>query len=279
MANLIFKNPLVFTDGTGFNVEPNSELFAEIRETITFSIGQSVATTSNVVFNQITPTNQKIIIDDGGMILQNNAISGSFTLTGDMNVSSNLIGTDDLTILGSLTAEKIETEVTQSVTLFESGSTQFGDTSDDTHQFSGSLSSSGSLNLNNYELNEISNDTSFTDGSTVAIPTENATKIYVDSGVYTDAFHTYARKSFVYVGSFVNVSTASFSAVTASAPTGYTSTSEEDFIFFNNGQMMEYDAISIEQSGSTFLLKVNNSAIGYDLSPSDEFVAWGKFNS
>ncbi len=247
MANLIFKNPLVFTDGTGFNVEPNSELFAEIRETITFSIGQSVATTSNVVFNQITPTN--------------------------------LIGTDDLTILGSLTAEKIETEVTQSVTLFESGSTQFGDTSDDTHQFSGSLSSSGSLNLNNYELNEISNDTSFTDGSTVAIPTENATKIYVDSGVYTDAFHTYARKSFVYVGSFVNVSTASFSAVTASAPTGYTSTSEEDFIFFNNGQMMEYDAISIEQSGSTFLLKVNNSAIGYDLSPSDEFVAWGKFNS
>ena len=101
MANLIFKNPLVFTDGTGFNVEPNSELFAEIRETITFSIGQSVATTSNVVFNQITPTNQKIIIDDGGMILQNNAISGSFTLTGDMNVSSNLIGTDDLTILGT----------------------------------------------------------------------------------------------------------------------------------------------------------------------------------
>ena len=279
MANLIFTNPLVFIDGTGVDVNPNSELFARTRETITFSIGQAVATTSNVTFNQITPTNQKVIIDNSGLILQNDAISGSFTLTGDMNISSSLTTTNNLTVLGILTAEKIETELTQSVTLFESGSTQFGNTSDDTHQFSGSLSSSGSLKLNNYTLNEISNDIAFTDGSSVAVVTENATKTYIDSGIYTDDFHTYARKSFIYTGNFINVSTASFSATTASAPNGYTATSEEDFIFFNNGQIMEHDSLSIEQSGSTFLLKVDNSSIGYDLLTSDEFVAWGKFNN
>ena len=279
MANLIFTNPLVFSDGTGFDISSNSELFARNRETITFSIGQAVAITSNVTFNQITPTNQKVIIDNGGIILQNDAISGSFTLTGDVNISSSLTTTNNLTVIGILTAEKIETELTQSVTLFESGSTQFGNTSDDTHQFSGSLSASGSLKLNNYTLNEISNDEDFTDGSSVALVTENATKTYVDSGVNVNEFHVYDRKSFIYTGSFVNASTASFSATTASSPSGYTVTSEEDFIFFNNGQIMEHDSLSIEQSGSTFLLKVDNSSIGYDLLSSDEFVAWGKFNS
>ena len=42
---------------------------------------------------------------------------------------------------------------------------------------------------------------------------------------------------------------------------------------------MEHDAITIEQSGSEFLVQVNNNSIGYDLQSSDEIVAWGKFNS
>ena len=176
-----------------------------------------------------------------------------------------------------MTAEKIETQLTQSVTLFESGSTIFGDTSDDIHQFSGSVFISGSftLNANNILAREISNDASFTDDSGVAVVTENALKSYLDNN--TNDVNAYLRKCFAVTGSFVSANTASFSAYTASAPSGITSTSENDFTFFLNGQMMEHTALTIEQSGTNLLLKVDNDSIGYDLSDDDEIVAWGKF--
>ena len=180
--------------------------------------------------------------------------------------------------MGIVTAEKIETELTQSVTLFESGSTQFGDTSDDTHQFSGSFQVSGSLALSaNTTTREISNDTSLTDGSAVALVTENAVKNYADNSVEDE--QSYLRKSFAHTGSFLSTSTSSFTSVTASAPSTLTSTSEEDFMFFINGQMMEHDALTIQQSGSSFYLFINNNSIGYDVTSTDEIVAWGKFNS
>ena len=75
------------------------------------------------------------------------------------------------------------------------------------------------------------------------------------------------------------MNTASFNAVTASAPTGYTSTTENDFIFFINGQYMEHDAISINQKGSALHLQVNTDSIGYSLESDDEIVSFGKFNS
>jgi hypothetical protein len=66
---------------------------------------------------------------------------------------------------------------------------------------------------------------------------------------------------------------------TASAPAGYTATSENDFIFFINGQYMEHDAIEIQQAGSNFLLKVDTSGIGYTLESDDEILGIGKFDS
>ena len=68
-------------------------------------------------------------------------------------------------------------------------------------------------------------------------------------------------------------------AITASAPSGITSTNEDDFMFFINGAIAENDALTVQQSGSIFYLKVNNNSIGYDLQNIDEIVAWGKFNS
>ena len=42
---------------------------------------------------------------------------------------------------------------------------------------------------------------------------------------------------------------------------------------------MEHDALTIEQSGSVFLLQVDTSGIGYELESDDEILAVGKFNS
>ena len=50
-------------------------------------------------------------------------------------------------------------------------------------------------------------------------------------------------------------------------------------MFFNKGMLMEYDALDIEQSGSTLLLKMNIGSMGYGFDNNDEIVGWGKFNS
>ena len=78
---------------------------------------------------------------------------------------------------------------------------------------------------------------------------------------------------------FIGDNTASFNAITASAPAPLTSTTEHDFIFFINGQYMEHDAISIQQNGSSFHLQVDTDSIGYVLESDDEIMVSGKFNS
>ena len=137
-----------------------------------------------------------------------------------------------------------------------SGSTAFGDTIDDSHAFTGSLDISGSLTLNGEGIN--ANITSYNE---------------------------FNRKQYVKKATSITVpATASFTAVTASAPTDITGNqmelvTENDFLFFINGQYMEHDALTIQQAGSTFKVLVDNSSIGYDLESDDEIIAWGKFNS
>ena len=277
MANFILKKPLVFKDKTGFDINPNTEIFAKSSIEIIFSIDQNMSTSSNVEFTDIKLTD-KLTLDNDTFIIRKNVITGSFTHTGNIITSNDFIHNGDMVIGGILTAEKIVTEVSQSVTIFESGSTVFGDSLDDLHTRTGSLSMSGStIGLNNFDVTEISNDTTLGDSGGTSIVTENAVKTYLDD--QTDNFQTYQRKSFTHTGSFVSVSTASFTATSASAPSGYTATTEADFMFFVNGVIAEYDALTIQQSGSTFLLKVDNDSIGYDLQSGDEIVAFGKFNS
>jgi hypothetical protein len=275
MANFILKNPITFIDGTGFDTTPDSQdIFANTNQTITFAISQVVGSGSNVVFNQIN--SNKLNIDNGTLILSGSTISGSFTHTGNQTISNNLNVSGNLSVLGTLTFEKIEAELSQSITIFESGSTIFGDDSNDLHKVSGSLLLSGSSKINGYLFSEISNDTSLEDSSTTSLVTENS--VISASQTSNDELE-YLRKSFTKVGTVTNSSTASFSAVTASSPGILTNTSEVDFMFFNNGMLMEYNAIEIQQAGSNLLLKVDNNSIGYDLESGDEIVAFGKFNS
>ena len=278
MANFILREPLTLTDGTGFDVDPNSEIRAESSPNteITFEIPQAVGSSSNVEFNQISASNL-ITLNNDSLVIRNNELSASITQTGNFITSEHYRITGSLTVGGILTAEKFVTEVSQSTTIFDSGSTRFGDSTDDTHLRSGSLILTGSWSINNTSISEITNDITLADAGEASVLTEYASRTYVDNK--TNSLQTYLRQRFAYTGSFGSVSTASFSAVTASAPSGHTATSEDDFMFFVNGAIAEYDALTIQQSGSTFLLKVNNNNIGYDLQNSDEILAFGKFNS
>ena len=272
---VVVSNPLVFSAGTGVTLSNDGgEFDGSTRLEEEISIGQDVATTSNPTFGQVSASSLVLGANtyNGGSISGSLSIYGSVTVTGSFTVNGNA------TIGGTLTAQEFHSEYVSSSILFSSGSTIFGNTSDDTHQFSGSILTSGSLRLNNYSVTEISNDTSLTDSSAVALVTENAAKPYIDN--QTDTQQAYLRKQYVKTSSTITVpSTASFSAVTASAPSDLTSTSENDFIFFINGQYMEHDAIQIKQESSTFRLLVDNDSIGYDLEADDEILAIGKFNS
>ena len=269
-------NTLTLTQGTGVTLSPNNVGF-DGSNTIatTFSIGQAVATTSDVIFNSVSASSVSIgdtTINDASITSTDLSLTGSLTNTGNITVEGSA------TILGTLTAQEIKTEVVSASILFSSGSTKFGDDTADTHNFTGSLQTSGSFNLNNYSVNEISNDTSLTDGSATALVTENAAKTFIDS--QTNTQQAFLRKQFIKSSASITApSTASFTAVTASAPTNLTAVSKNDFVFFINGQYMEHDAISIQQAGASLLLKVNNDSIGYDLETDDEILAIGKFNS
>jgi hypothetical protein len=62
-----------------------------------------------------------------------NTFIGSQTITGNTSIGGNLV------VAGKLTAQEFHTEVTSASILFESGSSQFGNSGDDTHIFTGSI--------------------------------------------------------------------------------------------------------------------------------------------
>ena len=242
----------------------------------TISLPQVVNTTANVQFNAITSSALLL----GSNTITSAGVGGNWSVTGSLTTTSNLTVGGNATIAGTLIAQEFHTEYSSGSIILTSGSTQFGDTLDDNHYFTGSIHSTGSFELNGYTIDEISNDTSLTDGSTTEVVTENAVKQYVtDTITATEDYPVYLRKQYVKLFSaLVGNNTASFSAVTASAPSGMTSTTEHDFLFFINGQYMEHDALEIQQAGSTFYLKVDTDSIGYELESDDEILGWGKFN-
>ena len=159
----------------------------------------------------------------------------------------------DLHVKGDLIAENliISSSITQVTQSFSSGSTIFGNSLDDTHKFSGSMDITGSLTLN---------------GTAV--------------GTSVSTFDTYIRKSFVKKSNSVNpAQKAPLRSHCNRKSSGLTSTSEDDFVFFINGQYMEHDALTISQVDSTFQLNVDTGSIGYALESDDEIIAMGKFDS
>jgi hypothetical protein len=81
---------------------------------------------------------------------------------GEAIISGSALVTADLTILGAVNARQFNISVISSSVLFESGSSRFGNTSDDTHDFTGSVNVTGSLYLNGVAVGASSNSGSFT---------------------------------------------------------------------------------------------------------------------
>jgi hypothetical protein len=283
-ATFTLSSPLTITSGTGVTILNEGESFDGSQAvTHEISIGKSVDSSSNVIFNQVTASSALMI---GSSTFTGTGLDTDLTVSGDFTGDS-LVVTGDATVAGNLIAQEFHTEYISGSILFTSGSTQFGNTLDDTHYFTGSMYVTGPWKLGETSVVEISDDTTLADLSATAIVTENAAKTYIDTYNSSSADRLdYLRKQYVKISSsLIGSNTASFTAVTASAPAAVpgqnalTDTSEHDFLFFINGQYMEHDALTIQQANGAFYLKVDTDSIGYELESDDEILAWGKFNS
>lgn len=73
-------------------------------------------------------------------------LSGSTSLTGSVGIDGNL------TVLGAVNARQFNINIISSSIIYQSGSTKFGDTIDDVHEFTGSVNITGSLLVNGSEV-------------------------------------------------------------------------------------------------------------------------------
>jgi hypothetical protein len=148
-------------------VVTNSITTGSISLTQTGSFGELVITQDANISRDLYVTNDIIgagDIDVSGDISGSSALlSGSLIVRGDITGNSALLNgslilsgsqtiTNNLTVLGEVNARQFNISVISSSILFQSGSTKFGDTSDDTHSFTGSVSVSGSFLVNGTEV-------------------------------------------------------------------------------------------------------------------------------
>jgi hypothetical protein len=80
-------------------------------------------------------------------------VNDTLTVNHGVSVISGSLGiTSDLTVLGAVNARQFNISIISSSTLFESGSSNFGNSLDDTHSFTGSVDITGSLYVNGVEV-------------------------------------------------------------------------------------------------------------------------------
>ena len=73
------------------------------------------------------------------------SLSGSYELIGDQNITGSLHMSGNLYVAGTASVDYLVSSYESSSIIYSSGSTKFGDTLDDTHEFTGSITSTGSF--------------------------------------------------------------------------------------------------------------------------------------
>jgi len=72
-------------------------------------------------------------------------LSGSYELVGDQNITGSLFMSGNFHLNGTASIDYLVASYESASIIFSSGSTKFGDTLDDTHEFTGSITSTGSF--------------------------------------------------------------------------------------------------------------------------------------
>ena len=144
---LLSGSAQIATDISGSFTSLSSSLESRVSDQETFSSSLDATFATDADLNLVSSSVDSINAATSSYALEN-SISGSFTSTSSSLASELLKNTTDtltgdLTVTGTLTAQEFHTEFVSASILFDSGSTKFGDTSDDSHDFTGSLNTSG----------------------------------------------------------------------------------------------------------------------------------------
>jgi hypothetical protein len=164
-------------DGPDYNVNISPSTKTIIRTASFFNVADIALTA--ISSSYATTASYAINAGSGGF-----PFSGSAVITGSLLVSqSGLIVTgsvsitDNLTVEGIISAEKL---LVSSSIIYESGSTKFGDSSEDTHQFTGSVLVQGPISASS-----ITGSMYFetvTENNAFQIPLVSASKLSIDTG-------------------------------------------------------------------------------------------------
>jgi hypothetical protein len=148
------------TDSIQSVLTTDSVTTGSITLTQTASVAELVVTQDANIQRDLYVTND--IIGAGDIDITGDITGSSALLSGSLVVSGSTTITDNLTVLGAVNARQFNINVISSSVIYQSGSTKFGDTIDDTHEFTGSIDVSGSIILNGIELGGSANSGSFT---------------------------------------------------------------------------------------------------------------------
>ena len=218
--------------------------------------GSRVLTGSLVVSGTIT-ADQFVGIDPSAIFT--GSISASVSPTGNIftikSGSSDLVTVDEagnVVVEGTLTAQEFYTEIRSASVLFESGSTLFGNSLDDTHQITGSLLISGSdghqisgsltvSTTNSGSTAIVSNNT------TVGYPTSNEWQDNLD-GSYFDNFthNTHISEIIRFMAGVMS------SSLDVAAPLPNTKTFDSATATYSIGSTISKNALFVGVLGSTY---------------------------
>jgi hypothetical protein len=111
--------------------------------TVTSSLVRNSQTSSMSVLSSSFATTASFLL--GGGSVNPFPFTGSAIITGSLTVTGSLTTTGNVTVAGTLTAQTLVVQTITSSTDFVTGSTRFGSLLSNTHQFTGSVSVTGSL--------------------------------------------------------------------------------------------------------------------------------------
>jgi hypothetical protein len=180
---------------------------------------------------------------------------GDVTFTRPVSFNNALTVNNNLLVNGVLTARQVQTSIVTSSVQYESGSTRFGDTFEDTHEFTGSLKVSGSLQLNTLTQNRVllvgSNGT-LTDSSAF---TFNGTTLGVQAGITTTGYVNINGNGLKVDGVINNplIGAVTQSLIDiAGGLQAYTASLKGQAIVSSSTQIQNYNLFAVTSSGNTF---------------------------
>ena len=160
----------------------------------------------------------------------------------------------NVNVLGMITAQQFNVTYVSSSTLYQSGSTKFGDTSDDRHEFTGSVNVSGSLVVQNGVSGSFSGSFTGNGAGLTQVPSASiASDLYKPTGTIS-----------VGIGGDSNIIQISGSLIQLGNPTLYTETLVSRQLAVSGGIMVHntlgngFATIGVDNAGSAQIGANNN---------------------